>query len=1012
MTGAGYALRRARAAAGLFLTLVALVAVTTGVIAGAVGWTTAAAGQAARDAVVGPEYELTVRTRSASDTAQQDQLATQLIHEAFRPAPVRVRQQREAEFVTYTVAADVERLSPDDLPHYDRGAKSLLKSVRDSKVNNNGVVVTGDLATAAQVASANLAVSRALGLVPLSVLVLVTVLAVGQVARLLSRSRDRSTSLLVARGASGAQIFGLDAVESTVIVALGGALGTGLATGVIAFVGASTHIHTVWQAGGVTILGTWLMVLGMLAWQVRSAMRPGFDADRSGRAANAVAWVTVALVLALAGVALWQLIRTGSPLSWHDGRAETNVVAGAAPALLLAGVGVVAMGLLGPLGAGATSIARSMRGAGTFLTATQTARRVRTLAVPVVLTVLATGATTTAALYDGTSAKLRDEFAAVTAGAPLRATVEKMPTELPAAAGRTARIWRAPDTTIGDRTVEAILANPQELEQVVKAPAGVSLIPKGLSEAGSDPALPVPAGDHVSVTIKGQIVGDKWMVENLVADAKFLKAQIDDWRPDATQEDRQRELRTAVGTEAAIQQTPVRLKVQLALREVTSGRITQAGSEAVEVPGPRLDIDEETWTKVTVQQPAPVERTLRVPVDPKGTWVIDGIRILDDSTDDPHTFPRRLDLELGVVGADGRALFGERTKGWASTEATSPEVGGKDHAALEKATPKFELVNKKEGDSSYLTTRSNFRLLRPLLDTSGERWKVRAHLVPELPFFGSLISPAFTPAAAAHEGPSGALTTAVGARIAMTADLAKSLRLQVGQTTTVQIMSRPVDAVLVATLDAVPGTTSSDTVLVDARSLSSAFASAGQTMPPPTEIWSSPDDVAAAKTALRGALGGEVVVGQASATDPTRSARLIFWVACAGATLLAATGIAVASASMTRERRSEVAVLRAIGAPTRLQSGTRVAELVFVVAASALFGLAGGWLVSALVVPALAQSTIAPGQLSLRPNLTMQWGTWAVTLAAGALALAVVALRLATRVRRAALDNEYREEVR
>lgn len=1012
MSWLGYAWRRAGSVPGLFWTLVALVGVTTGVIAGAVGWTSAAASSSAREAVVGPSYEMTARTRSGADPAAQDRLATTLIRDAFAPAPVLVSQAREGEFVTYTVAADVDRLAPDDLPHFERGAQGLLQTLRESEVNHNGVVVDGDLAAAAQLAAANLAVSRALGLVPLSVLVLVTVLAVGQVARLLSRSRERSTALLVARGASGRQIFALDAAESTVIVALGGLLGVGLATAAVAAVGAGAHAGSVWLAGAITLCGTWLMVLGMLALHVRAATRPGFDADRSGRAATAIAGVSVAAVLALALVALWQLARTGSPLSWHDGQARVNVVAGAAPALLLAGVGVVALGLLGPLATAATAGARRLRGAAAFLAAAQTARRVRTLAVPVVLTVLATGATTTAALYDGTSADLRDAAAAITVGAPVRAAISALPDELPAEAGATVPVWRAAGTTIGDHTVEAVIAPAEPLSRVVAPPDGMTLVPEALDSATDDPGLVVPDGDHVTMRLGGRVEADAWTMAWLRTQADALAAQVEVWRPDLTEQERAMDVQSALRATAQTHSAPMRLSVRLSLREPSTGRTAQVTSEAVELPGPAIVVSGPTGDDISMTPAQPVEREVRIPIEPGRGWRIDEVRFEHVDERAFQMWSRRLDVEFALRGADGSELLGERTAGWASAEATSPDEGGEAHARLESTQPEFRIINRLDelGNGSFEIA-DNYSFLRPLLDTTQATWRVRIYDAPELAFWGVPVSAHSRPAEPDMFAPPGAEVAAQGVRMAMTSELADAVGLSVGRTTTVMVLNRLVEAELVGLVDAVVGTDTADAILVDLRSLSLAFP-AGEPLPPPTELWANPEDVPAAVAALEGALDVDVQVGHATPTDPTKSARLIFWVACAGAALLAVTGIAVASATMTRERRAEVLVLRAIGAPTRLQSGTRVAELVSSVLASTLFGLAGGWLVGVLVVPALAQATIAPGQVGLRPAMTMSWGPWLATLAAGGLALAVVALRLAARVRAEALDDEYREEVR
>ena len=91
----GWALRRARASTGLLLTLLALVTATTAILAGAVGYSGAAATTAARQAITGAppgEAGIRVQTREAEDPAAQDAAARQRIDEAFAPAPVSVQR--------------------------------------------------------------------------------------------------------------------------------------------------------------------------------------------------------------------------------------------------------------------------------------------------------------------------------------------------------------------------------------------------------------------------------------------------------------------------------------------------------------------------------------------------------------------------------------------------------------------------------------------------------------------------------------------------------------------------------------------------------------------------------------------------------------------------------------------------------------------------------------------------------------------------------------------------------
>lgn len=83
-----------------------------------------------------------------------------------------------------------------------------------------------------------------------------------------------------------------------------------------------------------------------------------------------------------AAIAAWQLSRSGSPLVFDGELYDVNLVAGAAPALLLAAAGVLAVGLLGPASALGAALAHLGTGLTAYLSATQVSRQIRVYAVP------------------------------------------------------------------------------------------------------------------------------------------------------------------------------------------------------------------------------------------------------------------------------------------------------------------------------------------------------------------------------------------------------------------------------------------------------------------------------------------------------------------------------------------------------------------------------------------------------------------------------------------------------
>ena len=669
----GFALARARAAAGLLLTLLSLVTVTTGIIAGTVGYSQAAAATAARGALSSGEPTETgvqVQTRLAEDPEAQDTLARAAIVDAFSPAPVDIGRtvvteprpvQRDGEsldgrvvllggpdlamggqssrvselvsvvegswpvaggqdaseqdavrgqgalhvgaaqawgisvgdvllvedreievvttwepidtqdaywfgddlartgqvdsdhgplvvdeavareigtpFVRWPVRPDASEISPDDLAVLAAGAENLRGALGDvDGVGVRGITIEGDLAPTAATASTNLATARALGVVPLSVLVLVTGLAVVQLARLLTTTREGQVQLLVARGAARRQVLLTGFLESSVVAVLGAVLGAAAAWGVTQLVpGGDLVGRTVLTTALLTLVGV-LLVLGAVAALQAGRLSGGQAvADRSGRARAATALATLVLVLAAAGVSWWQLDRAGSPLVRRpDGTLTIDLVAGAAPALLLAAAAVVAAALLGPLSRTVELATRPSRSAGGHLASAQVSRHLTVYAVPVVLTVLAVGATTMAALYAGTSAQLRDDLANVTEGAPLRADLVRPPatvepgvvppppvdiTTLPEI-DRATLVWLDENARVGDLVVPLTAADTRGLDDVAHRLAGDrSLVPAGLDQLRAEDGgellvtggIDVPAGiETLTVELAVERELDPW----------------------------------------------------------------------------------------------------------------------------------------------------------------------------------------------------------------------------------------------------------------------------------------------------------------------------------------------------------------------------------------------------------------------------------------------------------------------------------------------------------------------
>ena len=1184
----GWALRRARASTGLLLTLLALVTATTAILAGAVGYSGAAATTAARASLtstVPSEAGIRVQTRQGADPAAQDAAARQRIEAGFAPAPVAIQRtvvseprsvqldgkavtgrlvvlgspslapgdpdiddrvqvvegawptdgaapvqgmlhaataaewevgvgdrltvggvevevsglwrpvdaadaywfgdrlvaagkdgaQRgplvvapgtvaqvvEAPFVRWTVQPDVREIGPDDLGHLAEAAATLKESLKTPEVEVRGVTVDGDLAPTAATASTNLATASALGVIPLSVLALVTILAVVQLARLLATTREAQAQLLVARGASRAQVLAGTLAESALVTVVGSVLGALLAWGVLQAVPAGdAQTGTVVRVAAVTGAVVLVVLAAVAVLQVRR-LTAGGTADLSGRARAATALATVVLVLGAAAVAWWQLRRSGSPLvTRDDGTLGTDLVAGAAPALLLAAAAVVAMALLGPASRLVEALTRPGRTAPGHLAAAQVSRRLAVYAVPAVLTVLAVGATTVSGLYAGTSAALRDNLSTVAQGAPVRATLAEpvavkdpgvIPPPPPSFDGvpgveRSTLVWLDPNATVGDLSVPVTMADLDELAQVAEVPTlpdDAGRLPTDLlaTEAVPVRGLPLPDGTRtVDVTLDAEVTIPESALEAL---QELYEEQADQML--AGSEDVPEEVRF---TEEEVRQQS-RLFVDQMLAEANqdetyswnvvltfvnprSGQRAEVDGGKVELPRHRIDVPlplgeaegEPDYTQYATT-PGGGTTTLTYTV-PEGTeQFLEAVRLeLPTSRQDRwDPLGTQVDVKLRAVTDTGEELFGTATAGWGSLEAAPPEVVAERDAERERTGKTTSSYMDPRTGQVFTFEESYF--VPALLDTDATTWVLsgvpqstlpnRVDIAPGVEWTDPALrsGQGQAPGSSGGAGQPAPTTTAP---LAITTQAAAAANLAVGDTTSITAFGTVVPVTVAAVLPAVPGTLAPHAALLDRDAVAARLAERGRALTDPTEVWATAVD--GQEAALVEQLAGDPRITSATGssgtaiTDATSAARLVFWVASAGAVLLAVTGIAAVAATLLGQRRPEVAVLRALGMPPRAQARSRASELGGVVLAAVLLGLGAGWLVGRAVVPELARSTTLRGQVSLPAGLELEPALWAALLGVGALAVLGVILVQGRRVAAQALDHDYREEIR
>lgn len=1180
----GWALRRARAATGLLLTLLALVTATTAILAGAVGYSGAAATTAAREALTGAtpaEAGIRVQTRQAEDPAAQDAAATRIIEDSFDAAPVTIRrtvvgeprvitrdggplegkvvvmsspsltpedasaadrveitdgdwpaQTAEGEpvqgllhaatadewevgvgdsltvggteitvtglwrpveasdpswfgdplvaagkvddtrgplvvppgvvaqvvdrpFVRWTVQPDATLIQPDDLASLATAAAQLQGSLKVPEVEVNGVTVEGDLAPTAATASTNLRTAAALGVIPLSVLALVTVLAITQLARLLSSTREAQAQLLVARGANRTQVLLTTVAESAVVTVVGTALGGLLAWGVLQAVPAGdaqgpTVVRVALATGAVILL----VLIAVAVLQLRRLTAAGALRDLSGRTRAATALATVVLVLGAAGVAWWQLRRNGSPLiTREDGTLGTDLVAGAAPALLLAAAAVVAMALLGPVTRIVEAVTRPGRAAAGHLAASQVSRRLTVYAVPAVLTVLAVGATTLAALYAGTSATLRSNLASVAEGAPVRAVLDPPPVTVepglltppvedfsgtPGVAASTL-VWLDPNGRLADVSVPLTMGDAEELATIVPSFEGVDLVPpEAISAAtghGRDTGVPIPEGTStVTVELDTDLTVAPEVLEQFQTDYEMFVEQMQN--PDQGDPLSEEEARRI-----AREVTDDSIKDAVTEQEWTiSATFVDAGSGMLQtVTGATEDGDSIRVDLPVVEPPAPDQ-----PVDyaastitqgsgtgvatftlPEGTTQILRSVHLEApilSTNSWSPISTDVDLTLTARTDDGTALFGEATQAWGSAQAAPPELVAERQAQAEESDQIFGSFMDPATGQVYLPEDSVY--VPAELDTSGESWRLRGNPHTNLPIditvgaHDEWVDPTVIGQFGDRERvsePEGEQGSAA-VPIVLTTSAAEAADLSVGSPARINAFGTGIPVTVAAVVPAVPGTLTPEAGLLDRDTVLTYVAAEERALPYPTEVWATTEegqeDAVVESLSTAPTVARVTGPGSVSITDAASAARLVFWVASAGAVLLAMTGIAAVAATLLTQRRPEVAVLRALGMPPRTQARSRALELGGVVLASVLLGLAAGWLVGRAVVPDLARSTTLRGQVQLPTQLVLEPGLWALLLGIGALAVLAIILVQAASVARQALDADYREEIR
>jgi hypothetical protein len=343
-------------------------------------------------------------------------------------------------FVALPSAASVASADLPGLAHQLSTAIAGLPNNSALAAMTASTTLPGVLAVAAR----QLAAARMLVIISALQLLLLAAAALALAGRLLAGHRDEECALLTARGAARWQLIRPSVAEAILACAAAAAVGT-VAGGWLAELLQSGAQRTS-LGPAVSSLAAWLAVVVVFAFclviVVWPAMRPSGIADvrlRRGRqalVANATAAGADIALIVLALLSVREL--RGYSAASAVATAGIDPVIAVAPAVALAGLAVIALRLLPLAARGLEWLTARGRRLGTAMANWEISRRPVRQSGPVLLVILAVGAGTLAlAQYESWSRSVTDQ-ANFAVGADVRVDLEQpLP---PSAAGRISRL--------------------------------------------------------------------------------------------------------------------------------------------------------------------------------------------------------------------------------------------------------------------------------------------------------------------------------------------------------------------------------------------------------------------------------------------------------------------------------------------------------------------------------------------------------------------------------------------
>jgi hypothetical protein len=286
----------------------------------------------------------------------------------------------------------LRRIPPGDYAAAARRVTAATQQLTDP--TTYGLVVTTALPTLLPQTGRSLTVARSLLLIGALQMLLLAAASIALAARLLTGQREQESALLAARGMARRQLAGRATAEAalTVIPAVAGAVAGSLVAGLVVRVAglpAGGRVPlSVWATAAVITVGATLIML----WPVLSPADPLTAGVRRGRQA---AFATTAragadlVLLALAGISIWQLRLYAQAPPESPASLGVYPVLSAAPALALAGAALIPLRVLPLLARGLDRLSARTSRLGVAFTSWQISRRPIRQSGPALLVILA-----------------------------------------------------------------------------------------------------------------------------------------------------------------------------------------------------------------------------------------------------------------------------------------------------------------------------------------------------------------------------------------------------------------------------------------------------------------------------------------------------------------------------------------------------------------------------------------------------------------------------------------------